>query len=367
VSGDKLNFFSFSLPELTSLLAKERGEPEFRAVQLFEWVYRKSVTDVGAMSNIARSLRDFIDERFVFLDATVEQRVDSSDGTRKYLIKLPNGQKVETVLIKQPNRYTLCVSSQVGCGMACSFCRTGTMGFIRHLDTSEILAQVRLVMSDAAQYGASFSNMVFMGMGEPLHNFDNVARATKILTSEYGFRISPRKITISTVGLVPAIVKFRTEVPASLAVSLNATTDEVRSAIMPVNRKYPLNSLLETLRTGWPSYLGAKKNKNQVTVEYVMLSGVNDTPQDLQRLPKLLKGIAAKINLIPYNSNAGLGFSPPTEEWAHCWLRKLSESGIRTTIRWSKGPDIDAACGQLATKEIRQKRPTNLPFLEAQV
>lgn len=360
--SESTSFFSFSFDELAARLATERGEPSFRAGQLFEWVYRKGVIEPVEMTNISRGLREFVQQEFVFPKATIAHRSDSADGTRKYLVRLPSGTEVEAVMIKQPTRFTLCVSSQVGCGMACSFCRTGTMGFGRHLSTCEILAQVRLVAEDAATYGATFSNIVFMGMGEPLHNFENVARAARILTDGRAFGMSTRKITISTVGLVPSIERFAAEVPACLAVSLNATTDVVRSEIMPVNRKYPIEVLLDTLRRNWPSSSAdARRPRGQVTIEYVMLAGVNDTPEDLARLPKLLRGISAKVNLIPYNSNAGLGFDTPSEAWACEWLRQLTQKGVRTTIRWSKGVDIDAACGQLATSRALVTRLSKAP------
>ncbi|MCB0334373.1 MAG: 23S rRNA (adenine(2503)-C(2))-methyltransferase RlmN, partial [Bdellovibrionales bacterium] len=219
------------------------------------------------------------------------------------------------------------------------------------LTTEEIVQQVLTVRKDAANFGDMFSNMVFMGMGEPLHNFDNLERALLILNDDFGLGLSGRKITVSTVGLVPAIKKFGdSTAEANLAVSLNATTDEIRSEIMPINRKYPLEVLLQTLRD-FPL-----KRRKRITIEYVMLGGVNDTEGDLRRLPKLLRGIPCKVNLIPYNSNAGLGFESPSDDTARHWQRALMKEGLTVTIRWSKGKDIDAACGQLVTQSQKTLR-----------
>lgn len=231
--------------------------------------------------------------------------------------------------------------------MACSFCRTGTMGFIKNLTASEIVQQVRGVIADAKNFDDYFSNIVFMGMGEPLHNLNSVARAVQILTDVFGLEIAPRRITVSTVGLVPAIRKFGSlNLGVSLAVSLNATTDEVRAQIMPVNKAFPISELVAALKE-YPM-----PPRRRITVEYVMLSGVNDTDADLERLPKIVSKFPAKVNLIPYNENAGLGFRAPTRERVHRWMQYLTSRGVQTTIRWSKGADINAACGQLATAEL---------------
>ena len=338
------NFFDLTREELREFVKSEIGESTYRADQVFEWVYKKKCTDPELMSNVSKSMRTELLKRFSFKDAEIAQRQISADGTRKYLIRYPSGDSVESVMIKQPARMTLCVSSQVGCGMGCAFCRTATMGFKRHLSLGEILAQVRAVIKDAEQFNDMFSNIVFMGMGEPLHNWKNVARACRVLTDDLGFGMGPRKITVSTSGLVPSIKKFGAEnVPVNLAVSLNATTNEVRTKIMPVNKAYPIEELLQALRE-YP--LGPRK---KITIEYVMLAGVNDFKDDLARLPKLLTNIRCKVNLIPYNENAGLGFKQPSSEIISRWHDELIRRGIDTTIRWSKGNDIQAACGQLAS------------------
>ena len=348
------DFYNLSYDELVEVLETRFGASRFRATQLFEWVYRKGVTDFEVMTNIGRELRDKLAAVFFFPKARIHERQISSDGTRKYLFEVEGGDLVESVMIKQPNRMTLCVSSQVGCAMGCKFCRTATMGLKRSLSTSEIIRQDNGVIEDAKSFGDAFSNIVFMGMGEPLHNFDGVTRAVKILTDQYGFSMSPRKVTVSTVGLVPAIRKLAASgVSVSLAVSLNATTDEVRSQVMPVNHRYPISELLAAIKE-FP--VGPRK---KVTIEYVMLGGINDTQEDMRRLAAMMRGMPVKINLIPYNDNAGLGFDSPTREWVHTWQRYLNTQGQQAFIRWSKGQDIAAACGQLATATKRE-RPERL-------
>lgn len=344
------DFFQFTREELTAELGEHLGATPYRATQLFQWVYRRGVRDVSKMSNLGKELRETIAQFFRFPMPEIVTRQISSDGTRKYLFALDKGSHIESVMIKQPKRMTLCVSSQVGCGMACAFCRTGTMGFHRNLSTSEIVRQVLGVIHDAAQFNDMFQNIVFMGMGEPLHNFDAVTRAVRILTDPQGLAIPPRKITVSSVGLVPAIKKFgESGVDANLAVSLNATTDEVRSEIMPINKAYPIQVLLDTLR-GFPA-----NRRRKITIEYVMLSGINDSDADMRRLPKLLEGIPSKVNLIPYNDNAGLGFITPSPDRIHDWQDYLTRKGLNTTVRWSKGRDIDAACGQLAVTRVGER------------
>ena len=346
------DFFNYSYPELVGILEEDFGASAYRATQLFEWVYRKGVTDFGQMTNISQKLRDQFAEALYFPSAKIHERHISSDGSRKYLFEVEEGDLVESVMIKQVNRMTLCVSSQVGCAMGCTFCRTGTMGLKRSLSTSEILRQVNGVIEDAKEFGDSFQNIVFMGMGEPLHNYDGVTRAVSNLTNSFGYGMSPRKVTVSTVGLVPAIRKLaESDVSVSLAVSLNATTDEIRSQVMPVNRKYPISELLDAVR------LFPDSPRKKVTIEYVMLGGVNDSDQDMKRLAKMMRGLPVKINLIPYNDNAGLGYKTPEREWVFTWQRYLNSQGHQAFIRWSKGADIAAACGQLATASKKSKLP----------
>ena len=354
-TGQK-DIFDLDEPELAALLAERIKAPAYRAKQIFEWLYRHGATSFEQMTNISARERTLLAEQFFIAQPKQSAREISVDGTRKYLFEVDNGDLVEAVMIKQPTRMTLCVSSQVGCGMACVFCRTGTMGLRRNLRTSEILQQVLGVIRDAANFNDMFRNVVFMGMGEPLHNFEAVTRALRIMNHHHGLAIGPRKITVSSVGLVPAIERFG-QLPglANIAISLNATSDEVRTKIMPINKPYPIAKLMQTLRA-YP--LGPRK---RITIEYVMLAGINDSNEDLKRLPQLLRGLACKVNLIPYNSNAGMSFeganlSAPSKEKVAAWQRELCRHGLDVTVRWSKGSDIKAACGQLATESVKPRR-----------
>lgn len=349
----KVDFYSLSLPELEALLSERLALPRFRAKQLFQWVYKRRIVDFDQMSDIAKPLKGPIAELFHFPATTQKLRLHSQDGTRKYLFELDKGDQIESVMIKQPKRMTLCLSSQVGCALGCKFCRTGTMGLKRNLSSSEILRQVLAVIDDAKSFNDGFSNIVFMGMGEPLHNYDNLMKALGILLDHNGLAIAPRRITVSSAGLVPAIDKFmRSGIDVSLAISLNATSNEVRSKIMPINLRYPIEELLATLRA-----LDLKRRRS-VTMEYVLLKGINDSDQDLKRLPGLLHGIQAKVNLIPYNFNSQLGFEQPSKETVDKWFRGLSSRGIVTTVRWSKGADVSAACGQLLTDSQQREIKT---------
>jgi 23S rRNA (adenine2503-C2)-methyltransferase len=360
----KRDILEFCREELARELGETLGFAPFRSRQLIQWIYRHRSKDFDSMTNIAKDARKLLSENYSIYRPKITDIQRSIDGTRKYLFELSGGDMVESVLIAQPTRYTLCISSQVGCAIGCKFCRTGLMGLKRHLTTTEIIGQVLAVKDDIAavlenpsqldaKYPApkDFQNIVFMGMGEPLHNFDNVARTVRLLGDPLGLDISARKITVSTSGMVPSIKKFGEQgVEANLAVSLNATTDETRTAVIPINKKWPIPVLLQSLRE-----LPLKRSR-RITIEYVMLAGVNDTDADLKRLPALLKGIPSKVNLIPYNSNAGLGFESPSKDTVYRWQQSLLDAGLNSTIRWSKGPDIDAACGQLATVTTKKKR-----------
>ncbi len=349
----KIDFYDLSRTELEKIIKNSFNVPGFRATQLFEWVYQKLTPNPSEMTNLGIKLREDLLGTFSFPKALIRDRQVSTDGTRKYLFEVDHGDLVEAVMIKQPTRMTLCVSSQVGCGMNCQFCRTATMGFRRNLRTSEIMQQVLGVIEDSRNFDDMFTNIVFMGMGEPLHNLKNVIASLQILVDQKGLSIAPRKITVSTVGLVPAIKKFgEAGGLANLAVSLNATTDEVRSKIMPINQRFDMSELLAALKE-FPL-----KARKRITIEYVMLHGINDLESDLKRLPKILRGIPAKVNLIPYNENAGLGFKSPPREHVGIWQAELTRLGMDVTIRWSKGQDIKAACGQLATASTKNSPQT---------
>jgi len=357
----KLDITGFGRDKLASVLAERFGLPSFRARQLLQWIHRHGVRDFTLMTDISLALREAFAREFVISRPEPLEVQRSKDGTRKFLFKLADGAQVESVLIKQPTRNTLCISSQVGCAMGCTFCRTALMGLKRNLTSAEILGQVLAVQDvlreEAGEGGEiapedNFTNIVFMGMGEPLHNLPNVLSALSVLNDDLAHGMSQRKITVSTSGLVPAMKKFfAADAKANLAVSLNATTNKVRSEIMPINKRFPLEELIGLLEN-------APLNGNKrVTLEYVMLGGLNDTPRDLGRLATLIKNIPAKLNLIPYNENAGLGFSAPPRGRILEWQRALLDKGFNATIRWSKGDDISAACGQLATNS-KGKRST---------
>jgi 23S rRNA (adenine2503-C2)-methyltransferase len=359
-SLQKQNILDFTRAELAADLSQTLSLEPFRAKQLTRWVYRCRALDFGVMTDIAKEVRLALAEHYEIGRLEAKTVRLAEDQTRKYLFALADGELIETVLIRQPARWTLCVSSQVGCALGCKFCRTGEMGFKRNLLASEIVGQVLAVKDDIAAgretessntVPRDFSNIVFMGMGEPLHNLEQVIRAVFILNDNLGLNYSARKITVSTSGLVPAIKQFgQSGAGANLALSLNATTDEVRTDLMPINRTWPIAPLLAALRD-YPL-----KKGRRITIEYVLIHGVNDTPQDLRRLPQLLRGIPVKVNLIPYNGNPATGLVAPPAEHVLSWQEALLDAGVNSTIRWSKGLDIDAACGQLATSYKNQKR-----------
>lgn len=341
----KEDFFAYDRDSLITYLKDTFDLPAFKAEQVFDWVYRKGVFDFALMSNLSKTLRDLLIEKFEFRFAKVISREISKDGTRKYLFEVSPNVQVESVMIKQPKRMTLCISSQYGCGMGCKFCRTATMGLKGSLTSGDIVRQVVGVINDAKEFGDMFSNVVFMGMGEPLHNLKNITKTIKVLKDPYGIGIAPRRITVSTVGLANNIRKFAAEeLGVNLAVSLNATTDEIRSQIMPINKAFPIAELLSSLED-FPTTF-----RKLITIEYVMLHGLNDTEEDIKRLVRLMRGMPTKVNLIPYNENAGLGFKSPSVKWVNYWQTQLNNMGVPATVRWSKGQDINAACGQLKSK-----------------
>jgi len=313
------------------------GNPAFRARQIFRWIYKHGVTDFAEMTDLGKNLRLELAERARISDWTPETRQVSRDGTVKYLFRLADGESVETVRIPmESGRTTLCISSQAGCAMGCQFCMTGTFGLSRNLTPGEIVNQVCAAFRDGP-----LDNIVLMGMGEPLHNLDNVVMALQILYASDGFDFGPRKVTLSTCGLVPEMRQLGERIKVGLAVSLNATTDEIRDRLMPVNRRYPLRELLKACRD-YPL-----QPRERITFEYILLSGVNDSLDDARRLVKLLHGIKAKVNLIPFNAHPGNSFRSPSEQQIRAFQSLLLESGLVAIRRASKGQDIAAACGQL--------------------
>ncbi|MGK2906034.1 MAG: 23S rRNA (adenine(2503)-C(2))-methyltransferase RlmN [Desulfuromonadales bacterium] len=316
------------------------GKEKFRAEQLLRWIYLRGITDFSEMTDLAKSFREELSQRAFISSFTPEATEVSSDGTRKFLFRLCDARSVETVLIPmEGGRNTLCISTQVGCAMQCSFCLTGTFGLQRNLSASEIVNQVCAVRKDW-----SVDNIVLMGMGEPLHNLENVVSALKILYAAKGLDYGPRRVTLSTSGLVPEMRELGQRIKVNLAVSLNATSDEVRNELMPINRRYPLAELMEACR----QYPLAPSQR--ITFEYILIRGVNDSQADAKRLVRLLHGVKAKVNLIPFNEHAGSAFKTPDEQAIRAFQAYLLDRQIVAIRRAGKGLDISAACGQLKEK-----------------
>ncbi len=318
-----------------------RGEPAYRATQILSWVYRRHATSFAGMSNLPHSLRAGLESRFNLPRLTPALIAESGDGTRKLLFQLDERAAIESVLIPDPPRLTLCISSQAGCGMACAFCATARLGLARNLTAAEIAGQV-LAAQEALRAGERISNIVFMGMGEPLANYDAVVQAIELLTADWGIGLSARRITVSTVGLVPAMQRLVSETGVQLAVSLSGTTDAQRERLMPINRRYPLETLMAMCRA-LPI-----PQRRRITFEYVMLAGVNDSVEDAARLVRLLRGIRAKVNLIPFNPFPESGFACSPAQAILRFQEQLLANNVHATVRQSRGRDIQAACGQLA-------------------
>ena len=348
----KINIVGLSKPELKQAV-ETAGLEAYRAGQVWHWIYHRGVTDFGVMSNLGKPLRDKLADFFVIERPTIDVKQVSSDGTAKWLLKYPDGQQVECVHIPETDRGTLCVSSQVGCTLTCRFCHTGTQRLVRNLEASEILGQVMLARDEIGEWpsppdGRMISNIVMMGMGEPLFNYDNVAKALKIVMDGEGIAISKRRITLSTSGVVPMIKRCGEELGVNLAISLHAVTNEMRDKIMPINRKYPIEELLQACRD-YP----ASSNARRITFEYVMLKGVNDSDADARALIRLLNGIPAKINLIPFNPWPGSPFE--CSDWSQIerFAGIINDAGYSSPIRTPRGRDILAACGQLKSESQR--------------
>ena len=338
----KVNLKALSKQELESFI-KESGLPAFRAKQLLHWIYEKYVSSISDITELSKDLRERFAEKAYISNLEALERKASSDRTEKYLFGLEDGESIESVLIPDEDRLTLCISSQVGCAMGCRFCLTGTMGLKRNLRPHEIVDQV--ISANRMIGPRKITNIVFMGMGEPLANFDNVVEALRRITGL--MNISPRRITLSTSGIAPKIHELAVEAPkVKLAVSLNATTDKVRDYIMPVNRTWPLKTLMDACRKiPLPA-------RGKITFEYVLLKDVNDTKEDAKRLVQILKGIPAKVNLIPFNPYTGSDFQRPDEKSVLEFQDILLKAHITAIIRKSKGRDISAACGQLKARHI---------------
>ncbi len=324
------------------------GAPAYHGRQIFAWIHRRGVTDPLQMTDLPMRLRKRLSSDFRVGTPAVEAVATSSDGTTKVLLKLEDGRHIESVHIPDTPAETFCVSTQVGCAMACAFCLTGKMGLTRHLTAGEIVGQVRVLAHHTGLAGSAF-NIVLMGMGEPLHNYDATMQALRMLADPSGFGVHPRRVTLSTVGLVPAIERLATEpLMPNLAISLHATTDESRSALVPLNRRYDLEALMDACRR-FPLH-----RRSRITFEYVLLAGVNDTPADARRLVRLLDGIQAKVNLLPLNEAPGIPFKRPDETQVDAFAKQLADKGVRVLVRKSRGRDIRAACGQLIVEGERR-------------
>ncbi len=337
----KTDLKNLTLPALEQFL-QGQGKERFRATQIFKWIYQQDARTFEEMTNISKILRTELSNTACISSLEAEAVEVGGDGTRKYLFNLADGNAVESVLIPIEGRNTVCISSQVGCAMACEFCLTGTFKLTRNLTTSEIINQIMAVRQDVRKSGEEIRNIVLMGMGEPLHNLDNVIPAIQIMIDGNGLQLSNRRVTVSTCGLVPEMERLGREVPnVNMAISLNATTDELRDRIMPVNRTYPLKALLQACK-GFPL-----PGRRKITFEYVLMDGVNDSLEDAKRLLRLISDIPNKVNLIPFNEHDGCGFKAPTQAAIDAFHTYLIDRHVTVITRDSRGSDISAACGQL--------------------
>jgi 23S rRNA (adenine2503-C2)-methyltransferase len=364
---DAVNLLGFDLEGLTAF-CEQLGEKRFRATQLFRWIHQKGAADFSAMSDLAKSLRDKLATRArISAPAVISEHV-SLDGTTKWLFDVGAGDAIEAVFIPEEDRGTLCISSQAGCAMSCRFCSTGHQGFSRNLDTAEIVAQLwfaehtlrkRLAKPEGER---AITNVVMMGMGEPLQNYAALVPALRVMLDDHGYGLSRRRVTVSTSGVVPMIDRLRNDCPVALAVSLHAPVDELRDMLVPLNKKYGIAALLDACNR----YLD-KAPRDFITFEYCMLEGVNDTPELAQQLVRLLRGhVSCKINLIPFNPFAQSGLQRSSRERVSAFAKILQDAGLVTTVRKTRGDDIDAACGQLAG-EVQDRTRANVRMVRPPV
>ncbi len=363
--GGKTNIVGLTRDKLRDALIA-MGTPEkqakMRTGQIWQWVYQWGVRDFHAMTNLAKAYRAELDDHFEIALPEIVSKQVSADGTRKYLVRIAGGHEVEVVYIPETDRGTLCISSQVGCTLTCSFCHTGTQKLVRNLTAGEIIGQVMLARDDLGEWPEPgvgtgengprlLSNIVLMGMGEPLYNFENVRDAMKIAMDAEGIQLSRRRITLSTSGVVPEIAKTAEEIGCLLAVSFHATTDEVRDRLVPINKRWNIETLLDALRE-YPK----KSNSERITFEYVMLKDVNDSDADARRLVKLISGIPAKINLIPFNEWPGAPYQRSDWSRIESFADIIYKAGYASPIRTPRGEDIMAACGQLKSATERERK-----------
>ncbi|MSO71513.1 MAG: 23S rRNA (adenine(2503)-C(2))-methyltransferase RlmN [Alphaproteobacteria bacterium] len=354
-AGAQQTLLGLGRAELADRLAA-LGEKPFRARQLWQWIYHHGVGDFAQMSSLPQAARALLAEHFHLARPTVSAHQISADGTQKWLLRLSDGNEIESVFIPEVDRGTLCISSQVGCTLSCRFCHTGTQRLVRNLSAAEIVGQVlnaKDALGDwpASRPDRSVTNVVLMGMGEPLYNYDNVARAVRVLLDDGGLKLSRRRVTLSTSGVVPLIRRAGEELGVSLAISLHATTDELRDRIMPINKKYPLAELLQACR----EYPGVH-NARRITFEYVMLKGVNDGDEDARRLVELIADIPAKVNLIPFNPWPNAPYERSDNVTIERFAQIVRDAGYPSPVRTPRGEDILAACGQLKSASERPRR-----------
>ena len=352
----KVNLLGLSRQQLEAFFT-DLGEKRFRAQQVMKWIHHQGVIDFAAMSNLGKGLREKLEALATITPQEIADQQDSADGTRKWAIRVAGGALVEAVLIPEAGRATLCVSSQVGCSLDCKFCSTGKQGFQRDLTAAEIIGQVWLAINSYSGWqsgkGRIVTNVVMMGMGEPLLNFDNVVSAMSLMTDDLAYGLSKRKVTLSTSGVVPALDRLAEFSDVSLAVSLHAPNDEIRNKIVPINRRYPIQQLLQSAK----SYIDAQSDRKRVvTIEYTLLAGVNDQPEHARELSTLLKDFPCKINLIPFNHFPNSGFDRPSGNAVSRFWQVLVDAGFIVTVRSTRGDDIDAACGQLVGEVVDRTR-----------
>jgi 23S rRNA (adenine2503-C2)-methyltransferase len=352
----KVNLLGLTRDKMIRFFA-DMGEKPFRAKQVMQWIHQYGISDFDLMTNISKPLREKMKQLAIIQGPEIILQNISADGTRKWVMRMPGGSSIETVLIPEGDRGTLCISSQIGCALDCSFCSTGKQGFNRNLSTEEIVGQIWNAIASFEHLDRTkdrpVTNVVFMGMGEPLLNFDNVMDAVNIMMDDFAYSISKKRLTISTAGVVPAIDRMAEFTDASIAISLHAPNDELRNQLVPVNKKYPISELLSSVK----NYLNQLSDKRKATIEYTLMAGVNDRKVHADQLIALLKDIPCKINLIPFNPFPGSGYKKPSNTEVRCFQDWLIAGGYITTVRTTRGDDIDAACGQLVGQvEDRTRR-----------
>ncbi|ALZ85703.1 MULTISPECIES: 23S rRNA (adenine(2503)-C(2))-methyltransferase RlmN [Pseudomonas] len=352
---DKVNLLGLTQPQLESFF-ESIGEKRFRAGQVMKWIHHFGIDDFDAMSNLGKALKEKLKAAAEIRGPEIVSEDISRDGTRKWVIRVASGSCVETVYIPQNGRGTLCVSSQAGCALDCSFCSTGKQGFNSNLTAAEVIGQVWIANksfgSVPAKIDRAITNVVMMGMGEPLLNFDNVVSAMRIMMDDLGYGISKRKVTLSTSGVVPMIEELAKHIDVSLALSLHAPNDELRNELVPINRKYPLAMLLDACQR----YIGQLGEKRVLTIEYTLLKDVNDLPEHALQMIELLRNVPCKINLIPFNPFPHSGYERPSKNATRRFQELLQQAGFNVTVRTTRGDDIDAACGQLVGQVMDRTR-----------